>query len=87
MLVFELFLFVLILVLPGVDLPDFTFPRGTAPMVVKSRLSSAPVLSIATTPVPVRTLRHIGETRNQAIRLAVHINPPSLLFLVCILRC
>jgi len=43
LLVFELFLFALILILPQVDLPDFTFHGGTAPVVAKARFSSAPV--------------------------------------------
>ncbi len=41
LLIFELFLFALILVLPQVDLPDFTFHNGTAPVAAKARLSSA----------------------------------------------
>jgi hypothetical protein len=42
-LVFELALFAIILILPQVDLPDFTFHRGTAPVVIKARASSIPV--------------------------------------------
>lgn len=49
LLIFELLLFALILVLPQVDLPDFTFHGGTAPIVIKSRLSSSP----SQLPVPV----------------------------------
>jgi len=41
LLIFELILFALILVLPQVDLPDFTFHGGTAPVAAKARLSSA----------------------------------------------
>lgn len=36
------FLMVLILVLPDVDLPDFTFHRGTAPVVVHAQATAAP---------------------------------------------
>ena len=43
LLLFELFLFALILILPQVDLPDFTFHGGTAPVVAKARFSSPPV--------------------------------------------
>jgi len=39
LLIFELALFALILILPQVDLPDFTFHGGTAPVVMKARLS------------------------------------------------
>ncbi len=41
LLIFELFLIALILVLPQVDLPDYTFHGGTAPIAAKARLSSA----------------------------------------------
>lgn len=36
------FLMLLIVILPDVDLPDTAFHRGTAPMVVHSRATSAP---------------------------------------------
>jgi hypothetical protein len=41
LLLFELFLIALILVLPQVDLPDFTFHGGNAPVAAKARVSSA----------------------------------------------
>ncbi len=41
LLIFELLLIALILVLPQVDLPDYTFHSGTAPVAAKARLSSA----------------------------------------------
>ena len=87
LLIFELFLFALILILPQVDLPDFTFPGGTAPILVKSRLSSPPALSVVPAPVPARSLRHIKETRSQGIRTAAALNPLSPVTLSCILRC
>jgi len=39
LLIFELALFALILILPQVELPEFTFHAGTAPIAVKARLS------------------------------------------------
>ena len=42
LLIFELLLIALILVLPQVDLPDYTFHGGTAPIAAKARVSSAP---------------------------------------------
>jgi hypothetical protein len=88
LLIFELFLFAVILVLPEVDLPDFTFHGGTAPIVAKARVSSAPVLSSMTTPVQPRLPQHIREVRNQQlIRPAVRLNPRSLISLLCILIC
>ncbi|MBZ5706161.1 MAG: hypothetical protein LAN63_12470 [Acidobacteriia bacterium] len=45
LLIFELALFALILILPQVDLPDFTFHSGTAPVAAKARVSSVPARS------------------------------------------
>lgn len=49
LLIFELFLFALILVLPQVDLPDFTFHRGSAPIVARMRVSP-PLLTVTRAP-------------------------------------
>jgi len=46
LLIFELFLFALILILPQVDLPDFAFQRGSAPIVAKAKVSAPPVLAV-----------------------------------------
>jgi hypothetical protein len=46
LLIFELALFAAILILPQVDLPDFTFHGGTAPVAAKARLSSVPIRSL-----------------------------------------
>ena len=86
LLVFELFLFVLILVLPQVDLPDFAFQRGSAPVVAKSKLSSASAVVIVTAPVQPLSPQGIAEVKNQ------HIGPMvrpahSLLSLFCTLLC
>jgi len=42
LLIGELALFAVILVLPQVDLPDFTFHGGTAPIAMKARISPVP---------------------------------------------
>jgi hypothetical protein len=61
------FLMVLILVLPDVDLPDFTFHRGTAPILVHSQATAAPaavivaaVLKMATNSETFRPLHAPG---------------------------
>lgn len=41
LLVFELALFALILVMPQVNLPDFAFHGGSAPVLAKARMSAA----------------------------------------------
>lgn len=46
------FLMVLILVLPDVDLPDFTFHRGTAPVVVHTRATASPDSSVVALAIP-----------------------------------
>lgn len=42
-LIFELFLFALILVLPQVDLPDTAFRDGHTPVMAKLQVNSPPV--------------------------------------------
>ena len=42
LLIFELVLFAVILILPQVDLPDFTFHGGTAPISAKARTTVRP---------------------------------------------
>jgi hypothetical protein len=49
LLIFELFLFALILILPQVDLPDFTFHRDSAPIVARLRVSP-PALTVVKAP-------------------------------------
>jgi hypothetical protein len=75
---FELFLFALILVLPQVDLPDFTFHGGTAPIAARSRVSSAPVLSMVAVPLQSRSPQPFREKRSQPISSAIRPNPPFL---------
>jgi len=87
LLIFELFLFALILVLPQVDLPDFTFPGGTAPIAARSKLSPPSVFSLALGNVNPRSLEHIGELRSRVFPPAAHPNPLSPVGRACILRC
>lgn len=87
LLIFELFLFALILVLPQVDLPDFTFHRGTAPIVAKASGSFVAILCIVSIATKAPSLRHTEETRGQLIRPAIRLNAHSLLSLFCILLC
>ena len=86
LLIFELFLFALIFVLPQVDLPDFTFP-GARPIVARSRLSPPSVCPVVLDPGHPRSLEHIGEPRSRMIQPAVHLDPFSPLTLTCTLRC
>lgn len=53
LLIFELALFATILILPQVDLPDFTFHNGTAPVALHSRVSAPPIRTAVLTSVVV----------------------------------
>jgi hypothetical protein len=86
LLLSELLLFAMILVLPQVDLPDFTFPGGSAPIAAKSRLCSPPAVSVPPAPVATGSLGHIGEGTILEIPAAVQMSP-SLVNLTCVLRC
>lgn len=87
LLVLELFLFALILVLPQVDLPDFTFPRGTAPISARSRLTAPPALSVIPATIQARAFSRIVETRDRELQTSISLNPLSPQDLSCLLRC
>jgi len=86
-LISELLLFALILVLPQVDLPDFAFHRGTAPIVARSRVSAPPVLTAVKVPTTSRPTIQFGHGDKQRFRLTNHVIPRSLLSLLCTLLC
>ena len=50
-----IFLMLLILVLPDVDLPDTAFHRGTAPVVVHAQVTSAPPAVIVAVLTPIHS--------------------------------
>lgn len=87
LLIFELALFVLILVLPQVELPDFAFHRGTAPIAAKARVSgvrayaNAAAVSLAVA-LPAEPL----EARVERSAPSVHVTD-SRLALLCTLLC
>lgn len=74
LLLFELVLFAVILILPQVDLPDFTFHKGTAPVATQARASSPPVRAVSGTVVPV-----LPPLKTEArAELRDVLSPPSL---------
>lgn len=87
LLIFELVLFATILVLPQVDLPDFAFQRGTAPVAVKARFSSAPVRPLLATFVRIALPNRISETRVEISDTAAPPSAVSRLSLLCTLIC
>ena len=87
LLLFEMALFAFILVMPQVDLPDFTFQSGTAPVVAHARVSSPPVRAFTQIVVPVLLLALRAEARSE---LRDILSPRSLdcrLSLLCTLIC
>ena len=82
----ELFLFALILILPQIELPDFTFHGGTAPVLAKARFSPLPVLAAVTAPLPFPLQAQLREIHVQPDS-APQLGPPSLLSLLCVLLC
>jgi hypothetical protein len=87
LLIFELALFALILVLPQVDLPDFTFHNGTAPVAAHSRVISAPVRAVFVLVAPVLGLEGTHETtwesRDTISPLTLDCRLSSLCTLTC----
>jgi len=87
LLIFELVLFVVILYLPQVDLPDFTVHGGTAPVVAKAKLSAVPVLAAAHVPTQPDLLPNaqemVGNSENPAPIVVSH----SLLSFLCSFLC
>ena len=88
LLIFELALFALILVLPQVALPEFTFHGGTAPIAVKTRLSVNRVQLAASihlpTSIPGRIFEPFAET---ALVLSPALRHQTRLSLLCTLIC
>ncbi len=87
LLIFELVLFAVILILPQVDLPDFTFHNGTAPIVAKTRISTPPVRTIVSVPVIVEFPVAVTETSLDSLTIvpAAHAEEPFRLS--CALLC
>lgn len=87
LLVFELALFALILILPQVDLPDFTFHSGTAPVVMKSRLSSGSHRLLAVVPVPTTFVKQGIIAHAEFAVEQGFTNVHGRLSLICTLLC
>jgi len=82
-----LFLIVLILVLPEVDLPDTAFHGGTAPIDVHARLTSAPFLVGVSTTAPFSFSAHPASRRSEHSLVFAHSTSSFLPLLHRSLRC
>ena len=87
LLIFELVLFAVILILPQVDLPDFTFHSGTAPVVVKTRISTPPVRIVVSAPVRVGFPVAVTETSLDSLTIAPATHAEEPFRLSCALLC
>jgi hypothetical protein len=85
-LIFELALFAVILILPQVDLPDLAFHGGTAPVAVKSRLSSPVRLPIVVA-TQILSPDRIAQARIEITEIAALPHSDSRLSLLCTLIC
>jgi len=86
-LIFELALFAIILVLPQVALPDFTFHDGTAPVVAHARVcdhAPATVVAVAPQILPPQPISQLGGVSPDIpAPLAVHSRLSRLCVLIC----
>jgi hypothetical protein len=82
-----LFLIVLILVLPEVDLPDTAFHHGTAPVDIHSRATSAPGLLSVGTALPFSFPNHTASRRREHSLMFAHVSSSFLPLLHRSLRC
>lgn len=87
LLIFELALFAVILILPQVDLPDFAFHGGTAPVSAKARTSVRPTVTPVIAPARAWLPAHVLETRLEAARSLASIDSGGRLSLLCTLIC
>ncbi|HYK49259.1 MAG TPA: hypothetical protein VEU94_06015 [Terriglobales bacterium] len=87
LLIFELALFAVILILPQVDLPDFTFSGGSAPVTAHARVcQTSPGYAIAA--LPRIQSPHSARTAHSEVLEVV--SPPALhsrLSRLCVLIC
>jgi hypothetical protein len=86
-LVCLLFLIVLILVLPQVDLPDTAFHGGTAPVDLHSRVTSAPGLLSVAAAVPFNFSTHPASSRAEHSLVFAYATSSFLPLLHRSLRC
>jgi hypothetical protein len=87
LLIFELALFALILVLPQVELPEFTFHGGNAPIAAKARLSLNRVQAAVALTLPRLIPRRVLEALAD-IREITHLPGwDARLSLLCTLIC
>jgi hypothetical protein len=87
LLIFELVLFAVILILPQVELPDFTFHSGTAPIVAKTRVSSPPTRTVVSVTVKAGFPVIVTETSLESLTIVPASHAEEPFRLSCALLC
>jgi len=86
LLIFELVLFATILVLPQVDLPDFEFHGGSAPVAAKARVFATPAGAVISA-VRVPPLERMPSLVEKSPVVSAPRTVTSRLTLFCTLIC
>jgi hypothetical protein len=87
LLIFELFLFVVILIHPDVDLPDTAFRDGNSPVLAKLQVTTAPVISASLTHLPTGSLRQIQSGILRDLPSPERMTPAGRRSLLCTMLC
>lgn len=87
LLIFELFLFVVILVHPDVDLPDTAFRDGNSPVLAKLQVTTAPVMAMGITWFSTGFPHQIEAAVQRDLPLPRQASPATLRSLLCTLLC
>jgi hypothetical protein len=87
LLMMELALFAIILIHPDVDLPEFTFHTGNAPVTAKHRFSIAPVMvanvTAAATLLSPPVYERVSEAPEAETSQTLHVRLSMLCSLIC----
>jgi hypothetical protein len=87
LLMMELALFAIILIHPGVDLPEFTFHSGNAPAAVKYRFSVPAMIVWKLTVAPILVIPAISRKVSESSKTGASKTVDLRLSLLCTLIC
>jgi hypothetical protein len=87
LLMLELALFAIILIHPGVDLPEFTFHSGNAPATVKYRFSAPAMMVWNLTVAPILVIPAISDKVSERSETGASKTVDRRLSLLCTLIC
>lgn len=87
LLIFELLLFVVILIHPDVDLPDTAFRDGNSPVLAKMQLTTAPVMPAHITRISTGASRLTHPAVQRDIASCERTSLATLRSLLCTLLC